>query len=290
MQKLILLVPFAMMALLFTACEEIGPDINLGGNNRAAGLIDTSYVLPTVEAPQDKKVLIMDFTGVRCKNCPLGAEQVSDLLGLYPDNLVAMGVYSEFLCDPYPGDPDLRTEDAENLQGLLEPFLGKPSGAVDMFEFAGSQGVLEAQVNKWANYVQQRVSLTPPVNVTVENDYNATSRELVITVTLHYTTDITTDNRLAVAILESNIIAAQLLPDNSIDSNFVHKHVIRNILTPTNGEALTIEKVPGRVVVKQFSYTIPAEWDAEHLDVVAYVHRFGGTYEVLQAGEAAVIE
>lgn len=290
MRKLLYLIPFAVVALLFNACDEIGPDINLGGDNRAEGLIDTSYVITPVEAPQDKRVLIMDFTGVRCKNCPLGAEQVSNLLDQYPENLVAMGIYSEFLCDPYPGDPDLRTEDAENLQGLLEPFLGKPSGAVDMFQFPGTQGVLEAQVNKWANYVQQRVSLTPPVNVTVENDFNATSRELIITVTLHYTTDVTTDNRLAVAILESGIIAGQLHPDNSVDSNFVHKHVLRKTLTPTNGETLTMEKIPGRVVVKQFSYNIPVEWDAEDLEVVAYVHRFGGTYEVLQADEAKVVE
>ena len=279
------------LVLVFTSsCEELGPDINLGGNNRAEGLIDTSYIAATVEAPQDKVVLLMDFTGVKCKNCPLGKSQVEDLMNLYPGGLAVIGVYSEFLCEPYPGDPDLRTEDAENLQGLLEPFFGKPSAAVDMHEFAGSQSIMEVQLNKWANYVQQRSTLTPPVNLTVENSYNATTRELIITASLHYTDEVIGDNRIAIVILENNIVAGQLHPDNSVDTNYIHKHVLREVLTPTNGESLNVDKVPGRVVIKQFSYTIPVEWDAEHLEVVGYVHRFGGSFEVLQAAVTPVVE
>lgn len=274
----------------FASCTEIGPDINLGGNNRDADLLDTTYVASNVDAPQTKQVMIMDFTGVKCKNCPTGAQQIEDLKTQYPGKILSAGMFSDFLSDPYTGDEDLRTDVAQDVQDMLAPFLGKPSAAIDMNLFSGENGVLVTSVSKWAGFVSQRVGLTPPVNLTVENTYNATSRELVVRVTAEYTSAVSGDNRLSVMLVEDGIVTSQLLPNNDVDTSYAQHNVLRDMLTRFNGELLDVDKTAGRVVIKEFRLDdVPAVWNADNLNVIAYIHRFGGSFEVLQAAEEPVI-
>ncbi len=283
---------FAFLLILSLAsCEEIGPNIDLGGPGRDATLADTTYVAATIEAPQTKKVLLEDFTGVRCKNCPLGAAQAASLLALYPDRLVVIGQHSQFLAQPYDGEPDLRTDEAQDLEDMLAPVLGKPSGSIDRRIFPGESVILQASINKWANLTDQALNATTPVNLYIEKEWDATNRNLKVTITAHYTETETGENRLSVFLLEDNIVAAQLQPNDDIDSNFVQKHVLRTMLTRFNGELLIGDKTPGTVFVKGFLLEdIDAEFNADELEIVATVSRSAGSFQVLHVAETKVIE
>lgn len=292
MKRFVLPFCFAVaLAFTMSSCEEIGPNIDLGGPGRDETLADTTYVVTTVEAPQTKKVLLEDFTGVRCKNCPLGAAQAASLLALYPDRLVVIGQHSQFLAQPYDGEPDLRTDEAQDIETMLAPVLGKPSGAIDRRIFPGESVILHASINKWANLTDQALNATTPVNLYIEKEWDATNRNLKVTVTVHYTQNETGENRLSVFLLEDNVIAAQLQPDDEIDSNYVQKHVMRTMLTRFNGELLVGDKVPGRVFVKGFLLEgVDAEFNADELEVVATVSRSAGSFQVLQVADVKVVE
>lgn len=280
-----------VVALIFSSCKEIGPNIDLGGPGRDEALADTAYVAATVEAPQTKKVLLEDFTGVRCKNCPLGAAQAASLLALYPDRLVVIGQHSQFLAQPYDGDPDLRTDEAQDIETMLAPVLGKPSGAIDRRIFPGESVILHASINKWANLTDQALNATTPVNLYIEKEWDATNRNLKVTVTAHYTQNETDDNRLSVFLLEDNVVAAQLQPDDEVDPDYVQKHVMRTMLTRFNGELLVGDKVPGTVFVKGFLLEgVDAEYNADELEVVATVSRSAGSFQILQVANVKVVE
>lgn len=276
--------------LMFTSCEEVGPNIDLGGNSRAADLVDTTYVSSTVEAADAKKVLILDFTGVKCKNCPLGADAITDFKDQNPGEIVSMAMYSEFLCSPYDGDEDLRNEYAQDVQDMLSPFFGKPSAAIDQVQFSGAQGIMEPVVNKWAGFLDQRLGIATPVNIDIATEYDNDTRELMVRVTLHYTATQGGENRLTVALIEDGIIAAQLQPNDDIDYSYEHNHMLREMLTRFNGEVLDSTAVPGRVYIKEFRHTIAESMIPEKMHVVAYVHSFGNGFEVYQAEEAEVVE
>jgi len=282
-------VGFLSVLFAFTSCKEIGPNIDLGGQGRQEGLIDTTYVLTTVEAPQTKKILLEDFTGVRCKNCPLGAAQAASLLATYPDKLIVVGQHSRFLATPYDGNPDLRAPESQELEDMLAPVLGKPSAAIDRRLFPGQSAILQPTINTWANLVSQQLSATTPVNLYIETAWDVTNRNLKVTVTLHYTGTETGDNRLSVMLVEESVTAAQLQPDDEVDNDYVQKHVMRTMLTRFNGELLTAERTPGTVIIKEFLLEdIDAEWNADELTVVALVARSGGSFEVLQVDREAV--
>ncbi len=291
MNRAITISLFALLvALVSSSCEEIGPNIDLGGPGRDASLADTTYVAATVEAPQTKNVLLEDFTGVRCKNCPLGAAQATSLLALYPERLIVIAQHSQFLNQPYAGEPDLRIDESQDIETMLAPVLGKPSGAIDRRIFPGESVILQASVNKWANLTTQALSETTPVNIQIDKDWNSTTRNLTVTVTVHYTGTETGENRLSVFLLEDNIVAAQLQPDDEIDSNYVQRHVLRQMFTRFNGELLVGNKTPGTVFVKGFIIEgVDAAYNADELEIVATVSRSAGSFQVLQAvGEKVV--
>lgn len=292
MNRIIYYSAFAIaLLILAVSCQEIGPNIDLGGPGRDAALADTTYVVTAIEAPQTKKVLLEDFTGVRCKNCPLGAAQAASLLALYPDRLVVIGQHSQFLAQPYDGDPDLRTEEAQDLETMLAPVLGKPSGAIDRRIFPGESVILHASVNKWANLTAQALTATTPVNLYIEKEWDAANRNLKVTITAHYTGAESGENRLSVFLLEDNVVAAQLQPDDEVDNDYVQKHVMRTMLTRFNGELLIGDKVPGKVFVKGFLLEgVDAEFNADELEIVATVSRSAGSFQILQVANVKVID
>ncbi|HXH18457.1 MAG TPA: Omp28-related outer membrane protein [Chitinophagales bacterium] len=276
--------PVFYYSLLFlfalSSCEEIGPSIDLAGENAT----DTTYVTTQIETPQTKNVLLEEFTGVRCVNCPEGHQLMDDFESLYGSRFIGISAHSEFLAEPYPGDQDLRTQDAQDLEEFLGPILAKPSAAIDRHLFSGESSRVHF-TQKWASFVSQRMDAVTPVNIRIENDFNGRMGELKTTITLHYTAAESQDNKLSVMILEDSIIAAQLGQGNIVDSNYVHKRTLRKILTSVNGLSLTATKETGRVIVKSFRVTVPPVWKAENLRVIALVHRSDGTMEVLQVVE-----
>jgi len=275
------LVPLVLtLPLLIASCSEVGPAIDLTGTFTA----DTTYVTNQVENPQVKNVLLEEFTGVRCTNCPEGHELLDNLENQYGSRFIAVSAHSDFQAEPYPGDQDLRVPDAEDLQFFLRPLLAKPSGSIDRKKFPGDS-LLLVFTSKWTAYVGQQMALTTPVNIYIETDYSDANRELNISVTLHYTAEDVLESKLSVMLVEDNIITRQL-NGNVIDSNYVQKRVLRKILPSVNGMPLTITRETGRVIVRSFSLELPEAWVIENLRVIAFVHRSQGTKEVVHSVQA----
>ena len=81
MKKHILLLAAAIFAL--TACDEVPPKVtgSMGG-----GVIESPV------EDQLRQVIIEEFTGVRCVNCPAGSSAIQDLLAIHGERLVAVSM------------------------------------------------------------------------------------------------------------------------------------------------------------------------------------------------------
>ena len=92
----------ASMILAFTACDTIKEQ--------------DRKVAFTGSISGERTVLLEEFTGVRCVNCPLGAAEAHKLQEFFGDNLIVVGLYPQTpvnLTEPASGDMDLRTDAAE---------------------------------------------------------------------------------------------------------------------------------------------------------------------------------
>jgi len=66
----------------------------------------------------DRIVLLEEFTGKGCTNCPKGSREIENLLAIYDSNLVVVSIHAGFFANPDffdLGQYDLRTEEGENI-------------------------------------------------------------------------------------------------------------------------------------------------------------------------------
>ena len=58
------------------------------------------------------------------------------------------------------------------------------------------------------------------------------------------------------------------------------------MLTPTFGSIVNNTTERGRVVVREYEYDVPEDFQADELKIVAFVHYIGSSQRVLQAAAA----
>lgn len=277
---------FGVIVLFFlNSCEEVGPDICLKNCGPQNVLQDTTYIEAQVEAPDVKKVLLEDFTGVRCTNCPQGHSLAKNLETQHPGQIVAVACHSDFLASPYSGFPDLRSTAANELSAIFSP-PAKPSALIDRKLFPGETGK-SYLLGKWNGYVNTQLQETPPVNLDLSVSYDSASREAIVRMELHYTQALSGSNRFGLFLMEDSINSAQL-NGQTIDSPYWHMHVLREYLTPVNGIAINESLVPGRVIIKEFLVNISNAWREEKLTVGLFVSEGGTSTTVLQATKAKI--
>lgn len=256
------------LSVQLTGCTERGPIIDLGENRI---LSDTTYVSDTVEEPQEKNVLIDEFTGVRCVNCPDGHALVKNLQNNHPGRVVALSWHSNLLGEPFPhSSQDLKIPEAQQMEGQLGGLQGKPSAAIDRKLYSGENQRL-LLMPRWAGYVNERLQEISPVNMSIETSYDSEEGILTAQTILHYTKAVQFSNRLSVVLIEDEIVEPQVTP-NGVKDDYVHQHAVRAVLTALNGVNIEVEKVPGRIVKTTFESPIESHWDIENMYVVAIVH------------------
>ena len=268
---------FGLMTLLFIAsCEEVGPDIDLGGNSNAVS--DTTFLLTEIPDPEKKIVVMEEFTGVRCVNCPEGHEIIEALKGIYPDRFIYASFHSNFLSNPYLySRQDFRRQEAQDIEDYLISVGFKPAAAIDrkMFDASVLPSILYGR-QTWNNYVDQVFNEVAKTNVDIINNYNETTRELEVIVTVTYTQPVAAANKVTVLITEDSIISAQIGLNDVMDTFYVHNGVFRKFLSATRGDLLDAEKQAGRVFRKVYRTSIDNAWVADRLKVMAYVHDYEG--------------
>ncbi len=267
------------LVLLGWSCEEIGPEINPGGGLPQ----DTSQL-------QARQVLLEEFTGVRCVNCPAASQHIQELKGLYGDQLIVVAIHTGFFSPPYPESQyDFRTSDGDNILSLMgEPF-GYPSAVVDRKLFDG-EADLQLGQTQWAGYIAQEAAKEPLLRISTEHSFNPANRNVSITLDIRPSEDIPAEDvRANVAVTESGIIDAQLTPEGKVD-DYEHKNVFRGMLTNYDGNLITEPLLAGETVSLTYSGRLEASWVPENCWLVAFVSLGGQQKDVLQAVEVPVVE
>lgn len=284
MKKLSILF-FLLPGLLWPGCEEIPPEINprMGNEN-------TMDSIP-VEA-QQRQVLIEEFTGVRCVNCPEGSEAIEGLLDIHGQRLVAISIHAGSFAPPYPESQyDFRIDEGVNLLSYLGSPLGYPTAVVNRKKFDGEFDLQLGRL-QWAGFIAQELEEEPVVKIDVQNDYSGEDRKLDVSATLYIQEDIPgEDVRISVAITENDIEDLQLTPESGTpDPNYKHKHVLRDMLTNYDGDPIGEPLTAGAAIEKNYSMTLPVDWVAANCKVAVFVHRGGAEKDVLQVQQARVTE
>lgn len=275
--------------MLLVACKEKGPVINIPPDNSSTK--DTTYIAP-VEQPQPKSVLVEEFTGIQCPNCPKAKDVIEGLSAQYPDQVIAIAYFMDAgkITEPIKGlsKYDFRTQKALDINNYLpNKAMGLPKGGVDRVNYK-DEGVWRIP-NDWSIITSERMSFSPQINIHLKSTYVADEHKAIIHVKLAYTDDVDIDNYLSIAITEDHIIDAQ---ENKfvIDTFYEHGHVLRDIITNSIYGDVILDSIPakekGRVFERNFVVQLNNEWKAENCNIVAFIHtNEASNKEIMQAAE-----
>lgn len=276
MKNKALILLFSLSLIFWMACNENEPIIPCLSCDATEEPIE----------PTDKKVLIEEFTGVRCVNCPAGSAEVEDLLENFGNRLIAVSIHAGFFSTPYAeSNEDYTIPEGTSLLGYLDQPTGYPTAVINRKIF---ENEMDLQVNQtsWGGYIQQEATQLSPLVFNLELEYNASTRELTAKNNIQVAEGITESVRYSVMVTETDITDVQLKPDpEGKVSDYVHKHVLRDMMTPFNGEEITEPLVTNTSFEKTHSMVLPASWNADKISVIVLASYDGTNREVIQVEE-----
>ncbi len=120
------------------------------------------------------------------------------------------------------------------------------------------------------------------MKLTIEKDYNSSSRELNVILNAEFLEDISDIVNATILITESGMVAAQDDGPVEVIEDYVHKYVLRDILTNYSGELINASTTTGNTWALSKSITLPLEWNADNCRIVAFIAKAVGNYDVLQ--------
>jgi hypothetical protein len=261
---------------ILVGCDKIDEPYG----KKPSGSIDTTstYI---------RKILVEDYTGHTCGNCPRAAESLEQLYVLFPGQIVSMGVHAGFFAEPggaeYP--EDFRTpvgNELDQFYGVSAASL--PKGLVNRKSFGGA---IILEHTDWKTKVPAITSIPPDAHIKITSQYNSTTRVLSATVDTRILLPLSGDLKLAVYITEDSVRANQKDYDapGDVIENYVHKHMLRTSMNSAFGELLstTTNYVSGELFSKSLSINLPIEWNAQHIGILAVLYRDVENKEVVQA-------
>jgi hypothetical protein len=232
-----------------------------------------------------QNVLIEEYTGVRCQNCPAGALLLEELKAIHGKRLVILSIHGGFFAQPTNVENKLNLDNpfGRELITAFDQPQGYPSAMIDRKIFDGQSSRFLGG-NFWAGYIDQEKNKSPQVGIDLNTTLNDSTRKLSITVLIQGLIDLSAQPLfLSVALAENNIKDAQLTPVG-IDTTYIHRHVMRTFLGSVFGNALE-PITPNQTTSYNFNVDIPVEWNLNQLYIAAFVHKPGTSYEVLQVVE-----
>lgn len=248
-----------LLALMAWACSHIDDSERL------------IYVKPE---PTKRVVLLEDFTGQRCVNCPKGTEVIEQLQQTYGDSVfIAVGIHGGPL--GFSGN-DSQVGLATDIGNEYYNYWNLEYQPVGLVNRHGAINYTE-----WTKAVKEELAKTAPLDMSL----SAAVIDGQIHILLNeYGTDGQTIGKLQVWILEDLITALQLMPDGTADADYVHNHVLRAAVNGLWGEDFSIRE--GEKKEQELAQPLNEAWNPQHLSVVAFVYNDEG---VLQAVRSKVV-
>lgn len=260
----------------------------LAGCAVSMGAMAQQWVATT---PQPRNVILEEFTGVNCGYCPDGHRIANDLVKNNPNRVFLINIHAGSFANPGSGQPDFRTAAGTAIDAAAG-VTGYPSGSVNRSTSPWGQSR-----SAWTNLASGILSQTSPVNVAVKASVDMATRTITTEVEVYYTgNEANAKNFLTVALTQDDILGPQsdfgnYFPENWVNGQYRHNHVLRQMITPGNfGEQLDTT-TSGKYYYRKYTTIIPENYintkaNLTKMNVVAFVAQ--GNNNILSGVEAPV--
>ena len=283
---------------LFDGGNIYGCMDSTASNYDPSATIDDGGCIPFV-----KNVLIEDFTGHLCPNCPDAARELSAIHNVYGGQIIGMALHvTKSFARPYSASQapafqyDFRTNWGDDWDAFYEiSDSGLPRGMINRIGYSNEHGL---GMSEWADAVSLELEKEIDFGIII----NPSSNSIAITsVPLN---DINGNYNLVICLTESNIINWQKDGQDNVE-NYEHNHVLRTVLidqelsnstnyvagqqieTTINYDLATLEQFNIDYSLNNISELGNGNaggWEPSNMSVVAYIYNTN-TKEIAQVEE-----
>lgn len=254
----------AAATMAFAACDDVSESDRL------------IYVEPSGVPSDDptvfaRGVLIEDFTGQMCVNCPKATEEIERLKEEFNDVvLVPVGIHGGNMAFAgVPGTVGFRTA----LTDEYHAAAGSPNPPAGRINRVGAASYF----TEWLTSINAEIAKPAPISLALDNTYNDADRTVSINVSAKCNAGVS--GKLQLWVIEDGVKAFQMLPDGGgTDLNYTHNHVLRAAANGTWGEDFSIAQGEEKTV--KCTTTLDAAWNADNVSIVAFVYDGSGVQQV----------
>ena len=229
-------------------------------------------------------VIIEEFTGHQCNNCPLAAAEAQSLIAANPGRVFTIGIHAGGFANinaDYPTD-FTTTEGTEIFNWASPP--GVPMGLVNRLDFGSP--TFNKLYGKWSSETDGILQGSAKMGMILETAVDTNTRELCLTAKFKALEDLSgVELRWCAFITEGHIKSPQKMPDNTKNKDYLHEHVLRAAINGTFGSNLDdFTGAINEVTCQTRAYSLSQDWQIENCEVVVYVYDYhqSGSGEILQ--------
>jgi len=238
-----------------------------------------------------RKVLLEDFTGHQCPNCPGAAVIAHELMELYPGRIILVTVHAGYFAGLAMPNymTDFRCTESEALNTFFGvDLVGNPNGLVNRKEYSGSYIV---GPDDWSTKIGEFLSMEPDADINLTRTYNSGTSTIDLTANVDFFSDFSNPILISAYLTEDSIVDYQKNNNTAIGTtpdiaDYNHMHVLRGSMNGTWGDTLSAAgATQGSQHTKALSYTITnGTWIKERMHIVVFIYD-ATTLEVIQAEE-----
>ncbi len=217
------------------------------------------YVRP---AEVNRRVLIEDFTGQCCVNCPTATEEIEKLQKQYgEDNVIAVAIHGGYF-GLYTSTPTVTALGTEETREYYDRWNidSQPAGMVNRRGGAGNY-------TAWAAAIHHELQEPSPVCISLHTTFDKTTNMLQVKVSTLSTQKL--HCKLQLWLTEDCVTAWQLMPDGRPNPEYIHNNVFRKSINGTWGTDFILTESQ---VETTFTTTINSEWQPANMYVIAFVY------------------
>ena len=251
---------------LIVSCDEVEKPIIEYGVYRS----DLYGPAPEFESSPNphQQVLLEDFTGHECGNCPNGHARAAELLETYGEDLAVVSIHAGSLAAPLPPEypDDWTTPEGQYylLTQVQQDIM--PKGRIN--RRPGASTIFSPSA--WAGQVAEAIAEQPLVNMQVKGDYQATNNHWNVHVFSEWLQNATGNFKLVVMLTESGIVAPQFFIGNDPEyiEDYHHEHMLRTTGTGATGLTVFTDPAAGTSEVESYTFEWNSEWVPDSCEVI----------------------
>jgi hypothetical protein len=223
-----------------------------------------------------RQVLLEEFTGHLCVNCPEAAKLAHDLAESLDDKLIIYTIHAGVFAQVQNNNvfnTDLRSVPGDRIYTDFQIFAN-PMAMVNRLPYNGLYQIFK---DNWTAAVTAEIQKPNAANMRVSNTYFPNQRILKVDVESEFLGQPQGEFKLVVFLVEDSIVSPQLNNNPLIGPdtlfNYVHRNVLRANVSPTYGTLLGDNGlvVAGEMYKKDYTFLISNDWVATKCRIIAYI-------------------